>query len=110
MQNENMLNYMALLACIISPYKISIDTSIRSITLQKLNNNKPKTKEEIEKARELGKSRRKKTLVIDTYTNNKYEFESGYDAAKFLGMYHTSVSQYLKEGRMYKKRYTFRKM
>lgn len=94
MEEDFTLNYMALLACIISP--MSSEKSIKMILNQK--NTKPFKRYENNKS----------TLLIDTMENKQYKFRTQRESCEFLQCHHSIAGIYRKSGKLYRNRYLFK--
>ncbi|MGL5569097.1 MAG: hypothetical protein ACRDB9_07640 [Cetobacterium sp.] len=106
-EDENyILNYAALLACIIG--EVPTEKAIKYIAQQELV--VPKHMKRVENARNMGKNRRVKTRVINIQTGEEKIFKSTMEACRHLGVFRTVVSNYMKENKVYKNEFRFERV
>lgn len=103
---EYILNYAALLACILG--EVPVERAIKSITGQELKG--PKHKNRVENARKMGSKRRVKTRVTNVITGEELIFDSAHEACEHLGVFRTVVSNYMKANRIYKNEFKFERV
>ena len=94
MEENLTINYMALLACIISPKTMNVESALKSVALYDI-------KEKIQK------NNNKPIIMIDTFKNERLEFRTQYEVAEIIGCSHNTVSIYRRSGKKYKDRYLF---
>lgn len=105
-ENEDyILNYAALLACIVS--ELSVDKAIKQIMLQTdyINNSK-----RVANCKKLGKTRSIPVKVTNVITGEVEVYASNVEATKELGLYKTVVSNYIKNKMIYKGMYRFERV
>ena len=111
MFQENYIeNYMALLACITSEKFLSANSAIRLITLENVDTKNVRTVKSTEHIRKINSKKAIKIIVIDTLKNKESKFNSIAEAGRFMKVNKSTISQYIRANRIYKKRYIFKKI
>lgn len=102
--DDYILNYAALLACIVS--NVTSEKAIRYIAQQDLK----RQKRIIKNCNTNGECKRVKTKVINIITNEELIFDSCIEASNNLGIFKTIVPNYMKTGKTYKGEYRFERV
>lgn len=91
-----MLNYMALLACILNP-KLSVSSSLRLLSIS--NNYEIDNKKSYKNYR--------KVKVIDIVTSEEFIYDSIYEAESYTGIKKENIYVYIKRNIRGKRRFKF---
>lgn len=91
-------NYMALLACILN-HKLTIGTAVKHIALDNIKES------ETRKYKRTNQKHNYKIKVLDEVESKEIEFNNLSDCCEFLNMRRSDITTYIKNNRLFRKRY-----
>lgn len=91
-------NYMALLACILNP-KLTIGKAVKHIVLDNIKDSETK------KTKRTNQKHNYKVKVLDEVETKTIEFDNLDDCCEFLNMRRADITTYIKNNRLFRKRY-----
>lgn len=91
-------NYMALLACILNP-KLTIGKAVKHIVLENIKDS------ETREYKRTNQKHNYKVKVLDEVESKEIEFDNLDDCCEFLNMRRADITTYIKNNRLFRKRY-----